>query len=29
MIALAWAVVGVPWIWGFSQTVQKAAALFQ
>jgi hypothetical protein len=29
LIALAWAVVGIPWIWGFSQTVQKAVALFQ
>ena len=29
LIALTWAVVGIPWIWGFSQTVQKAIALFQ
>jgi hypothetical protein len=29
LIVLAWAVVGVPWIWGFSQTVEKAVALFQ
>jgi hypothetical protein len=29
LILLAWAIVGIPWLWGFSQTLQKAAALFQ
>jgi hypothetical protein len=29
LIALAWFVVGIPFLWGFSQTVQKATALFQ
>jgi hypothetical protein len=29
LILLAWAVVGIPFLWGFSQTVQKAVALFQ
>jgi hypothetical protein len=29
LIILAWVIVGVPWLWGFSQTVEKAAALFQ
>jgi len=29
LIALAWAVVGIPFLWGFSQTVEKAIALFQ
>jgi hypothetical protein len=29
LIVLAWAIVGIPWLWGFSQTLQKAAALFQ
>ena len=24
-----WLVVGIPFLWGFSQTVQKAIALFQ
>jgi hypothetical protein len=29
LILLAWAIVGLPWLWGFSQTLEKAAALFQ
>ena len=29
LVLLAWAAVGIPFIWGFSQTLQKAAALFQ
>jgi hypothetical protein len=29
LILLAWAIVGIPFLWGFSQTLQKAAALFQ
>ena len=29
LILVAWAIVGAPWLWGFSQTLQKAAALFQ
>ncbi|HEX4507366.1 MAG TPA: oxalate:formate antiporter [Alphaproteobacteria bacterium] len=29
LIALAWLIVGIPFLWGFSQTVQKAIALFQ
>ena len=29
LIVLAWLVVGIPFLWGFSQTVQKAIALFQ
>ena len=29
LIGLAWLVVGIPFLWGFSQTVQKAIALFQ
>jgi hypothetical protein len=29
LILLAWSIVGIPWLWGFSQTLQKAAALFQ
>ena len=29
LILLAWAIVGVPWLWGISQTFQKAVALFQ
>jgi len=28
-VAIAWLVVGVPLVWGLSQTVQKALALFQ
>ena len=29
LIALAWAIVGVPWLWGFTQTLQNALKLFQ
>jgi hypothetical protein len=28
-IALAWAVVGVPLLWGVSETVKKSLLLFQ
>jgi hypothetical protein len=28
-IAISWIIVGVPLIWGFSQTVIKSLALFQ
>jgi hypothetical protein len=28
-VAIAWLVVGVPLVWGLSQTVMKALALFQ
>ena len=28
LIALAWAVVGVPWLWGIWQTLQNAMKLF-
>jgi hypothetical protein len=28
-VAVAWLVVGVPLVWGLSQTVMKALALFQ
>jgi hypothetical protein len=28
-ILLAWAIVGVPWLWGFTQTLQNALKLFQ
>ena len=29
LILLAWAIVGVPWLWGFTQTLQNALKLFQ
>jgi hypothetical protein len=29
LIALAWVVVGVPWLWGILQTLKNAAKLFQ
>jgi hypothetical protein len=28
LIALAWAIVGIPWLWGISQTLNNAAKLF-
>ncbi len=28
-IALAWAVVGAPWLWGIWRTLENAAKLFQ
>ncbi len=28
LIALAWAIVGIPWIWGITQTLKNAAKLF-
>ena len=29
LILLAWAIVGIPWIWGFTQTLNNAMKLFQ
>jgi hypothetical protein len=29
IILLAWAIVGIPWIWGFTQTLNNAMKLFQ
>jgi hypothetical protein len=29
LVALAWAVVGAPWLWGIVETVKNAAKLFQ
>jgi hypothetical protein len=29
LIVLAWAVVGVPWLWGITQTLNNAVKLFQ
>jgi hypothetical protein len=29
LIILAWAVVGVPWLWGITQTLNNAVKLFQ
>jgi hypothetical protein len=28
-VALAWAVVGAPWLWGIWHTLENAAKLFQ
>jgi hypothetical protein len=29
LILLAWAIVGIPWLWGFTRTLQNAVKLFQ
>ena len=29
LIALAWAIVGVPWLWGITQTLNNAVKLFR
>jgi hypothetical protein len=28
LIALAWVLVGLPWLWGITKTIQNAANLF-
>lgn len=29
LIALAWAIVGLPWLWGVIRTLENAAKLFR
>jgi hypothetical protein len=29
LIALAWAIIGAPWLWGIVKTLENAAKLFQ